>query len=256
MHQLFFRLHTYITHHLRTILSRRGYGIHSPFAFDIVTNIINPERPSYFYFFDHIEQLRYKLKDNSTSVRLVNSERTSIRKVARKSTSPRRDGQLLFRIALYMQSKTIIELGTSLGIGTAYLACANKKAQVTSLDHNVHIQKQAKQNLQILGINNVTLVNGTFDDTLPQALESMEALDMIFIDGHHQGKATLEYYEIVKTKMHHKSVCIFHDIHWSEDMYQAWKQVTQDPSNTLSIECYNLGIVFFRTDLNKQHFYA
>lgn len=254
MQHVFFRIHTYITHQLKTIRSRKGYGIHSPFAYDFIRDIINPEKSSYFYCYDAIERLRYRLRLNNKRIILDNGDYSTVKRVAKTSASPNRDGQLLFRTSLFMQSKAILELGTSLGLGTAYLSCANQAAKVISVDHNASVQNIAKENAKLLKLNNITFINGKFVDKLPSILKGIEKLDLMFCDGHHQGDATLDYFNLTKERSHAQSVFIFHDIHWSKDMYQAWLEIIKDPLVSLSIECYNCGFIFFNPELNKQHY--
>ena len=256
MQNLFFRIRSYIAHRLKTIKSRRGYGVHSPYAFNFIRTIINPETPSYFYCFNQIEQLRYRLRHNKEKVILDNGKTAFVKTIAKTSASPLHDGQLLFRTALFMQSKTLIELGTSLGISTAYLACTNKKAKVISIDHNIVIQNLAKHNANELKIKNIEFVNGKFEEALPSILKGIVKLDFVFFDGHHIGDATLRYFDIAKAKSHAQSIFIFHDIHWSKDMHQAWSSIVSDPLVSLSIECYNLGFIFFNPELNKKHYCA
>lgn len=256
MQQSFFRLYTFVAHRLKSMKSRKGYGIHSPFAFHFITQIIYPEKATYFYCFEIIEQLRYRLKHNPQIIVDDKGQKRTIKKIATTSLTSRYDGQLLFRTAHVMHSKTLVELGTSLGLGTAYIACANKKAKVISIDHNSTVQTLAKKNTDELKIKNIKYINGTFENTLGPVLEKIERLDFIFFDGHHQGDATLHYFDIAKAKSHAKSVFVFHDIHWSTDMHQAWQKIIKDTSVSLSIESYNMGFVFFDPELNKQHFLA
>lgn len=256
MEHVLFRLRIYLLHSIKSFKSKHGYGVHSPFAFSFICDIINPKTSGRFYCYEIIEQLRDSLLNDNNKIVLDNGKTSTIKRIAKKSVSPKGDGQLLFRIALFMHSKNIIELGTSLGIGTAYLASANKQAKVISIDHNTAIQGIAKQNAKKIKINNITFVNNAFNDALDTILEKMSSPDLVFFDGHHKGDATLNYFDKVRKKSHAQSVFVFHDIHWSKDMYLSWKTIKKHQNITLSIECHNIGIVFFNPIFNKQHFYA
>lgn len=250
-----YRLHTYFRHYFRSIRNSKGYGVHSPFAFYFISHIINPKNYYGYYCYESIEHLRMKLFGCLQTIS-NNGKETTVKSIAIKSASPANDSQRLFRLAHFMKAENIIELGTSLGIGTAYLASSNHNANVISIDHNKHLQNIAQENSNSLGLKNIRYITGDFDNALEQVLTHKEQLDLVFFDGNHKGNATLRYYNKLKTKAHRQSVFVFHDIHWSKDMNKAWQTIIQDSLISISIECYNLGIVFFNPEFNKQHFYA
>jgi predicted O-methyltransferase YrrM len=251
-----FRLYSFLRHAIRSARHRKGYGIHSPFIFDFITSIINPEDKAYYYSFDIIERLREQLLNDRGLINLFNNKSTRINRISRQSLTPAKDGQVLFRIARHMKCTKMIELGTSLGIGTSYLASSSKNAKITSIDHNINVQNIARKNIEKLNISNVNLICADFDNVLKQNLENLSEIDLIFFDGNHKGEATINYFNQSKGYTHADSVFVFHDIHWSTDMYRAWKEITNDPHVSSSIECYNLGIIFFNPDFHKRHYYA
>jgi len=254
--QITFRVFAYTRHALRSLKSKKGYGVHSPFAFDFITSIINPESISYYYCFSKIEQLRRQCEQDHKKLTLANGKASSLLKIARQSASPSKDGQLLFRTALAVKAKRIIELGTSIGLGTSYLASASKESQVISIDHNASVLEIAKRNIKSLGINNVSFIQESIDTALIKALKQLKTVDLVFLDGNHVGEATKQYFNTAKEFTHSGSVFIFHDIHWSKDMYDAWVEITKDNKVSSVIECYNVGFVFFNRELKPQHFYA
>lgn len=254
MSNIIFRTTAFIHHKIRTIISRKGYGIHSPFAFSFVNEIIYPDRESGYYKYNAIEKMRHRLFRNDTPITLIDGKTTSIKRIAKTSLAPAKDAQLLFRIATFMRSRRIIELGTSLGITSAYLASTSPSTKVISIDHNEACLAVATKNLALLGLDNITLVNNTFDQALAPALADLKKLDLLYVDGNHTGDTTMDYFTTALKHITPNSVIVFHDIHWSKDMYCAWNTIIKHHKITVSFECYNIGIVFFDPDLNKQHF--
>ena len=56
-------------------------------------------------------------------------------------------------------------------------------------------------------------------------------------------------------KTDENSILIFDDIHWSEEMELAWKEIQNHPLVTVTIDLFFIGIVFFRKEnIVKQHF--
>ena len=81
-----------------------------------------------------------------------------------------------------------------------------------------------------------------------------QPFDLIFIDGNHQKKATLNYFEKLLSSMHNDSVMIFDDIHWSKEMEEAWEEIKLHPEVSVTIDIFHWGLVFFRREQAKEHF--
>jgi len=177
----------------------------------------------------------------------------SIAKTAAKS---KKLGQLLYRMVKFYQPQTILELGTSLGISTAYMAKAKPRATVVTLEGAREVMAVAKQNFTYLQLRNIKTMQGNFDNTLPQAVREFYAtIDFAFVDGNHRLQPTIHYFETILAKTNNPSIIILDDIHWSEEMEKAWKYCKDHPSVTLSIDLFFMGILIFRQEIKeKQHF--
>ena len=77
---------------------------------------------------------------------------------------------------------------------------------------------------------------------------------MVFFDGNHTYDHTLEYFEMCIPKTTNESIFIFDDIHWSAEMERLWDRIIRDERVVVSIDLFQLGLVFFRKELSKQHF--
>jgi predicted O-methyltransferase YrrM len=152
----------------------------------------------------------------------------------------------------YYGPKQIIELGTSLGITTAYLASANPDAKVTTFEGSSAIAQLARQNHQLLGLTNIDLIEGNFNEQLPRWLAQNKSVDFAFIDGNHAFKPTMAYFESLLAVVQDHTVLVFDDIHWSEEMEEAWAQISAHPTVTLSIDLFFIGVVFFRKEFAQK----
>ena len=239
-----------------------GHGIHSPFVFDFITQVMNDNR--YFYAYDSIEQIRKNLlrnhqvltiEDFGAGSAVAKSNERKISDISRSSLKPKKFGQLMFRIVNYYQANNIIELGTSLGITTSYLASANLKGNVYTFEGAKQAAAIAKQNFDNLSLNNIEVIEGNFDETLQPQLNKIASADFVFVDGNHREKPTIQYFEWLLKKATESSVFIFDDIHWSQEMEEAWKYIQQHAAVTLTIDLFFIGIVFFRKEQKvPQHF--
>jgi len=249
----------YLRYYLR---SRTRYRVHSPFVFDLVNEVLEDDR--HFYVFDDIERLRVNLlrdkrllnvTDLGAGSHTTTSNQRSVQSIARSAVTPSRYTQFLFSLVHYLKPKTLLEMGTSLGISTLYQAKADGRAQVITLEGCPEIAAIAQENFKRLGANNIELMTGNFSNTLPQALRKIQRIDYVFFDGNHRKMATLNYFQEALKYAHEDSVFVFDDIYWSQEMMEAWEEIKAHPQVTLTIDIFYMGIIFFRKEnITKEHF--
>jgi predicted O-methyltransferase YrrM len=238
----------------------KGHGIHSPFIYEFVSEILNDQR--LYYPFDAIENLRLSLAKDKRKIIVDDygkpsgtGKDRSVAGIARRSLSSRKFGQLLFRMVNHYRPKTIIELGTSLGISAAYLASPDPGATLITLEGAAEIAGIAKENFEKLGLRNIRQVTGNFHDTLGEVIRSAPPADMIFIDGNHRKEPLMNYFHQFLQKRSGDTVFILHDIHWSRGMEEGWQQIKDLEEVMLTVDLFTAGIVFFRDCFRvKQHF--
>lgn len=238
--------------------ARTIYDIHSPFVADLVNAILEDKR--HFYAFSQIELLRDQLlqmrkelniEDHGAGSLVNKNQMRSVASIARYSAISPATGRQLFRLVNFCKPNSILELGTSLGISTLYLASGALNAKVITLEGCPDIAAQAQHNFNVMNAQNITLREGTFEKLLPPALENIKTLDFLFLDGDHRAGASLQYFEQCLPHAHASSVFVIADIHWSDEMQQAWHRMRRHPRVSLSIDLFHIGILFFRTE-NRQ----
>jgi predicted O-methyltransferase YrrM len=257
-----FQLAKKYLHYYITASNGKGHGIHSPFVFDFIKNVLNDNRN--FYAYQQIEDLRRQLLKNETIIEVEDfgagsaiskTNKRTVAEIIRSAAKSEKLGKLLFRIADHYQPKTMIELGTSVGSSSSYLAFALPNSRLITIEGSPAIAAIAKRNFFTLGLSNIDLLTGNFDDVLPKVLEKYPVIDLAFIDGNHRKEPTLNYFNSLIQHISDFSVLIFDDIHWSSDMEKAWKEIKNDERVMLTVDLFFLGIVFFKSDLIiKQHF--
>jgi predicted O-methyltransferase YrrM len=142
--------------------------------------------------------------------------------VSKKAASARR----LRSIAAEYKLATILELGTNIGLSSAYLASSGGK--VTTLESSPYRIRIAQNLHRSLGLQ-VETVQGLFSETLIGTLDRLGTVDMAFIDGHHQFQPTLDYFEAILAHTRKGSIIVFDDIRWSKGMKRAWKLLRKRP---------------------------
>ncbi len=260
MRQKVYQIKQYINY-LQRSKSRQGHGVHSPFVFDLIETVFN--HIGQYYSFKRIEKVRIVLLKDKTIIKIEDfgagsvqnkSNRREISDITKSALLDPEYAQLLFRLVNRFQSRNIIEIGTSLGITSAYLASVSKKSHLYTIEGSSDIYKIAKRNLNYLKIRNVELLQGSFDEQLPQVLNKIDSVDFAFIDGNHRYEATIRYFEMLLKKSTLSSVFVFDDIYWSEGMTKAWKEIISRPEVSVSIDLYRMGLIFFRKENTKENF--
>ena len=261
MYSRFQLLQKYIRFYL-SAANGKGHGMHSPFVFDFIAKILNDK--TVYPEYSKVEALRKQLlndkaflevEDFGAGSSITKTSSRSITSIAKNAAKPKKFGQRLFRMIKYYQPGSILELGTSLGITSAYHALAKPDAKMITMEGAKEIAKKALQNFETLGLNNIELTEGNFDETLSLVLTRLSTIDFVFIDGNHRQEPTERYFQQLLSKINNESILVFDDIHWSKEMEAAWENIKQDPAVPCSIDLFFIGIVFFRKEFKeKQHF--
>ncbi len=251
-----FTIKAYLRYRLKA-RHREGFGIHSPFVYSLLNEVIYEK--SHYYCYKPIEKLRQELLNNKEQISVEDFgeghyKLRSIASIAKKSVKPAKYAQLLFRLVNMNSSRTILELGTALGITTAYLASAHTQAQVITIEGDSLLCNYAQTHFKRLKKQNISLQCGKLDDLLPDLLAPIDQLDFVFFDANHTKEATLRYAEWCFPKTHTGTIFVVDDIHWSASMEEAWHVIKQDKRVRLAIDIFEMGILFFNTELTKQEY--
>ncbi len=240
----------------------KGHGTHSPFVYSFIKQVLNKQIPA--DKFDSIEQYRKQLLQDKEMVNVwdrgagsrqsVDNMR-SVKQIAKVALKPKKYSLLLHKIIAHYKPDEILEMGTSLGITTCYLAAANKHAKVVTMEGAPSVALIAKKTFSTLGYTNVNIMEGDFDETLPTYLKSVDQLGIVYVDGNHRYAPTINYFKQLLEKANDQSILIFDDIHWSEEMEKAWEEIKQYSHVTLTIDLFFIGLVFVRqAQKEKEHF--
>ena len=254
--ELLFRIGSYARYFLAS-RNTLGYGIHSPHLFYIARAIV-PERSPYYCFAD-IEHLRRDLLRDNRMVEVTDfgtgqSGTRPLREIARTSLKSRTEAQLLFRLVKLLHAKTVVELGTSLGITTAYLAMPDSKAQVLTFEGCRNLAALAREQWRKLSIGNIRVVEGSIDETLPHEMQKTGEVDLAFIDANHTYEATMRYFSLLSAHAKESSIFVVDDIRHSRQMYKAWKAICGSERVTARMDLGTMGLLFFDRHYPKQTF--
>jgi predicted O-methyltransferase YrrM len=180
-----------------------------------------------------------------------NSQR-KIRDIAQTSLSPAKYSNLYSRIIKEFHYRNVVELGTSLGLNSLYLGLS-PTTQVKTFEGSDSIASIAEELFSSSGSQNIKLVRGNIDLTLPAALNETDDVDFALIDANHRYEPTLHYFDLLASRVSTKGMVALDDIHASPEMEKAWTSIRQDRRVHATADLYRCGLVFFNPSLNKQH---
>jgi predicted O-methyltransferase YrrM len=241
------------------LIAKRRHGIHSPFVYDFGDKCLNLPIPDYEY--DVFKALKasflndnslIKVNDMGAGSRKLKKER-SVQRIAKISGSNKKYGKLLFRLVAHYQPKHVLELGTSLGLGTYMLAAASANIELTTIEGCYNTFDMARRSFPSSQHHKVNFINSSFLDYL-NTKSSAPTFDMVFIDGDHQSKSLVEQLKLLAPHIHDETILVLDDIRWSNDMLEAWKSLIKSDDYHLSIDLFKVGILVRRPHQEQEHF--
>ncbi len=200
-----------------------------------------------------INQTPIEIQDLGAGSKLTANIKRSICEVAKNSLSPARLSRLFESILKYNDAQYIVELGTSMGLNTLYLA-QKEGSKVFTFEGSKSLVNIALTHFELFEKNNIKLIEGNLDKTLPEFLQSTDKINFALMDANHRYEPTMRYFNLLVRRLNEKSIVVVDDIHWSKEMEKAWVELYQHKLVYGSIDLYRCGILFFDPALNKQHF--
>ena len=241
--------------------SKNEHAVHSPFVFTLITKCFYDRKPKAEY--QVLKNYRNSLLENTNTIEVTDfgvgskvfkTNTRQISKIAKTAGITQKRAELLFRITHYLQPKSILEIGTSLGLATSSLALGNPKAKIITLEGCPETARIAQEQFEKFGLTNINSVVSEFLTYFKTQEPKSKIQNLIYFDGNHQKQATLDYFELLLPTITNETVWIFDDIHWSKEMEDAWEIIQKHPQVTVTIDTFQWGLVFFRREQPKEHF--
>jgi len=254
--------------------SKNEHAVHSPFVFTLITKCFYDRKPKadpsgseQAKQYQVLKNYRNSLLENTNTIEVTDfgagskvfkSNIRQISKIAKTAGITRKRAELLLRITTYFQPERILEIGTSLGLATSALALGSrnvgKEGKITTLEGCPETANQCQLQLRKFNFKTVELVVSEFSEYLETINHQPSTINLIYFDGNHSKKATLDYLEFLLPTINNETVWIFDDIHWSKEMEDAWEIIKKHPKVTVTIDTFQWGLVFFRREQPKEHF--
>ena len=239
-------------------LAGNRHHIHSPFVYRLFEQVI--DLASLKNGCLPLEAERTRLLTDTRSINLkdfgagsqVSAKKTrTVASIARSALMPPYWAGLLGKLANYVKAQRILELGTSFGLTTAYLAQSG--AQVVTLEGCLETAVVARKTFDHLALKNVHLIEGNLKQTLQVSLQQ-GPFDMVIIDANHSAKGMATAYETVKPHLSGNALVVFDDIYWSRETSIFWTSFVSTHRECQIIDLFRQGWVFHMPSQRGEYF--
>lgn len=153
------------------------HGVHSPFVYDFVDKCLRASVTSSMT--EAMDVLARKLKSDKRIIEIrdfgagskkLNTKR-KVSDIYRISSSKGRKGRLLNRIVQFYKPGKILELGTSLGIGTISMRTALQNVEVVTVEACTNTRSLALENFEQVGLGGINSIESKFEHYLKMSLK-------------------------------------------------------------------------------------
>lgn len=185
----------------RRVRQRRGYGVHSPYAYNLIKQVFF--ETGTFYAYDGLE-------------RALGHSRTCWQ---------RKTDRLMLRLANEVQPQRIVVAGPHLDVPARYAEAGCRRAR--RMD-----------------------VSGPMSTWPPHLLEQPQ-VDFWLWEAQ---QLDLKQFETVAAAVAPQSVAVVYGIYRSRQATRLWRSLERSPRSVVTFDLYDVGIVCFDTQYNKQSY--
>lgn len=253
------RLPLYVRYFLTVV---DEHSLQAPFIYDFYTTIRQRVQTSGKEYSD-IEAIRWRLRHSHETVEgidfgagslLGKSSKNKISGIARSGISSSKECLVKTQLLALTEKRSCLELGTSLGISTAYLARSMPNGHVVTIEGNEGLCRIAQSVWEELNLPEIVLYQSEISKVLLEIIQKYSPFDFVVMDANHRSEAILRYFNLLLRALNREAIVYVDDIRWSVDMYRAWKAVSADSRISVSIETLKFGLLIFKPGIRGQHY--
>jgi hypothetical protein len=220
----------------RRLFCRGGHGVHSPFAFDLITTVI--EDNCGYYCYDSLGTVRKQLLFDESKIRYKNCEYT-VKQYLDKHCFSESEDRLLFRLANRFRPRTILMTGSDLALAPLYLTAYSKDARCIVIEKEKDVAVVSRKYIEKYSSSIELVCSGDFVNS---------NIDFIVLgNGSSDFETSLEL-------INDETVLVIADINASKVSRKNWKLICNHPRVTVTFDLYSLGIVFFNPKLHRKSY--
>ena len=210
---------------------RRGFGIHSPYAYRLITEVIREK--ARFYAYDELAYLQNENAHNDYKIK-------------------RKRARMLFRMVNRFQPTHILEIGSSGGITTLYMKRANSNSYITIAEPRHEIAEQTRKMLAEKNCT-ATVTETDFKTAMQSYLQTPDIRPFILVN--RMPKAAYHNLaDLLDTSLIPYTVLLIDGINHKMQR-TVWKHLISDERVRVAMDMKHYGLILCNPKLNKQTYY-
>ena len=218
----------------------KGFGVHSPFAFKFILNVLDEKYE--YYAYDKLQQLRINViertrKENGYKPRVI-----SISEAA-----------AIFRIANYYNPQLFLSIGSSYGVAAASMLAVSKRSRMFLYDDNSAQNNAAA--LEILSGYGDRIVQGEdLQNTISGYITALGDNDMFVTVNNIADHDTVTATALIDTAVSRRGVLIMRNIDSSRNMARLWQHCKQAMTYGMTFGNGKTAVMVLNPKLPRQDF--
>jgi len=239
--------------YLKKARHRRGHGIHSPFLFHLITDVVeNRKRLPEYLIFKELKNTAQSLLGTFSEPSLApvylehNLVPSNPHRLYRKAELPLRYGKVVFRLLREFKPASVVHYGPTLGPNLALMAMADSDRLVYQSINCPVYELVSSKLLGDAAIINVSFFNEISFPPVPP--------DFIVINYPCDAAASRHFVQKSLHSHGEDGVLIVRGIHESKEMEAIWQELISSESVRVSLDLFEIGITLFRKGLQKENF--
>lgn len=214
--------------HIMHLRRRKGHGIHSPYLYHLITDVLFNRHP--YYCFD------------------------ALRLLSPADKHAHRLGRLLFRLAQDAGVTHSLYVGSTGTPDLAYLSMAGAKHRVDALAFSEAGLTLTQALVAGLHTDSIRVIATYNDADLRRQLAAIPTLDLVVINPHLDKTQLRATMNACLETCKHNSLLVVNQPH-DKAMVDCWTSACEHPSVTASLDAFRFGLLLFRPDLEKKHYH-
>jgi hypothetical protein len=228
---------------------RHGHGIHSPFLFRLITEVIENKGNYSAYPMlnaadENVRNMLRILDMNSYQAGGISEYGYGGKEIKRMHLLPHRFDRLLFRLVNDFSPGGIAFYGSTFGVTLLALAMADRRIQVMAQVENDHYRSFCRRLTEVYEVNNVCLT-GSGEVVSADFIVVQNPLDPYYCD-------RLLAHVLMDSSF--DGVIVVGGLHTSDAMEAIWIRHKESPVVRVALDLFEIGIFICRKGLQKEEF--
>lgn len=230
---------------------RKGFGVHSPFTFHLIVNVIEAKL-SYYAFGQLfpcrkivVKALKSKNQASDIGKDLAKKYKEEIQNIKSSESLDR----LLFRLMNFWRPKKSAYFGDGVGLSIAYMAKLDSRNDILWLGRGDVFREYSDDLFKnVIGIKNYKSVN--FSNILKEKPE----FDFLVFSENTSEEILSDFVCNSKRILTTNCMIIIQNPHRNDTINIFWNKMKKAEQNYVSLDLFHMGILILREGLQKQDY--